>query len=129
MNTFNSRILDQATTQLLNAGPHVTLVVDALGRICGCGVAAEELFKASQSQLIGQRISDWVVGILFDGNMPDDPTRQFLRHCAAGCWEKFEAIDAHGRIFALEVHVMRRVTGEQDVFVLNLRQEEKSSGV
>lgn len=128
MNTFKSLVLDHATARLLNGGPHVTVVVDALGTICGCG-AAEDLFQAGQHDLVGRRISGLVVGVLFDGNMPDDATRQLLRHCAAGCWEKFEAIDARGRIFPLEVHVMRRVTCEQDAFVLNLRQPEKASRV
>jgi hypothetical protein len=121
VNAFDSGILDQATAQLLNGGPHATVVVDAVGRIRGCGATAEVLFQASQSQLIGCRISACVVGILFDGNSPGDEVRQLLRHCAAGCWEKFQAIDTTGRIFPLEVHVMRRMSGEHEVFVLNLR--------
>lgn len=121
MNTFDSGILDQATAQLLNGGPHATVVVDAVGRIRGCGATAEEMFQASQSQLLGRRISAWVVGILFDDNSSGDDVRQLLRHCAAGCWEKFHAIDATGRVFPLEVHAMRRVSSAHEVFVLSLR--------
>jgi hypothetical protein len=127
MNTCKSLVLDHATARLLNGGPHVTVVVDALGSICGCGTAAEDLFEASRSRLIGRRISELVVGILFDGNSPGDDARQLLRLCAAGCWQHFEAIDEHGHIFPLEVHAMRRITGEQEVFVLNLRQAQESS--
>lgn len=120
-------VLDHATAHLLNGGPHVTVVVDAQGRICGCGAAFEDLFVArSQSHLLGRRISELVVGILFDGNSPGDDGRQFLRLCSAGCWQHFEAIDGHGQIFPLEVHAMRRITGEQEVFVLNLRREQES---
>ncbi len=85
MNTCKSLVLDHATTQLLNGGPHVTVVVDALGTICACGAAAEDLFQAGQNDLVGQRISGLVVGILFEGNSPGDDARQLLRLCAAGC--------------------------------------------
>lgn len=117
-----SPALDPVTANLLDAGPHITVIVDALGIICGCGVTAEDLFKASQSRLIGRRISELVVGFLFEGNSPANDMQQLLRHCSLGCWQRFEAMDARGLIFSLEVHVMRRITGGQEVFVLNLRR-------
>lgn len=111
-----------AVAQQVSEAGNETLILDAGGVICACGAAAERLFGTSQSRLIGRRIPEFIVGILFEGNSPSENARQLNRLCAESRWQAFEAMDARGTVFAVEIHLSRKMTTGQEVFVLGLRR-------
>ena len=102
-------------------GTQCILMLDRRGTICGSGVAAETLFGESSGRLMGRRISELVVGILFEGESPGDDARQLLRLCADKEWRKFEALHAHGHVFGVEIYLSRWMSDSWEKFVLNLR--------
>lgn len=113
---------DPVFAKLLDGDGYSTLIVDRLGRICGCGVAAEDVFGASRSRLVGRQVAEFIAGIFQNdgsssGNAPD-----LAGPCNGGTWRTLEATDARGAVFAVDIRVSRRLTGGQEVFVLSLRQ-------
>jgi PAS domain S-box-containing protein len=114
--------VEPAAANPANSTEYGTLIFDDSGRISGCDAAAERLFGTSQSRLIGRWIPEFIVGILFDGNSPSENARQLDRLCAERHWQGFEAMDAHGNIFAIEIQASRKMASGQEVFVLSLRQ-------
>jgi PAS domain-containing protein len=107
---------------LVDKSECVTLIVDGQGKIHGCDAAVENLFGTGHGVLIGQAVSAFIVGILFEGNTPGDNARQLARLCANHDWQKFEALSADGNGFSIEVNTARKITNGQEVFVLNLRR-------
>ena len=112
-----------SVTNSPDSGKQCTLMLDRRGRICGSGVAVESLFGEGSGRLMGRRISELVVGILFDGNSPGDDARQLLRLCADKEWRKFEALHAHGHVFDIEIYLSRWMSDSWEKFVLNLRTQ------
>lgn len=100
------------------------LIVDGLGRIHGCGAAIEKLFKASHGQLIGRPVSAFIAGLLPEGSSPAEIARQLAQLCTQDNWRKFTAVDAQGGAFPIEIHLSRRMTEGQTVFVFNMRRPE-----
>lgn len=113
-----------AAANLANRGEYGTLVLDRLGRILSCGAPAEKIFGASHPQLMGRWISDFIEGLFLAGNSPSYNARHLVHLCAHGEWRKFEAIDADGRMFTLELNLSRVMTDGQEIFLLNLRRSE-----
>ena len=101
---------------------YATLIVDRQGNICGCGTAAEDILGASQSRLLGRRISTLVADLFREGSSPGHSARHLDRLCADNDWRKFEVTDACGRGFAVEINVSRRMADGGEVFVLSLRR-------
>ena len=118
---------DAVAANLIDGSGCGTLIVDARGRICGCGVAAEDIFVASQSRLIGRQVAEFIAGIFPKENSSPHNAVNLDRLCETGAWEAFEATDARGCGFAVEIHVSRRVKDEQEMFVLSLRQPGDTS--
>lgn len=118
---------EPAAANPTNSTEYGMLIFDASGRISGCDAAAERQFGTSQSRLLGRRIPEFIVGILFDGNSPSENARQLGRLCAEHHWQAFDAMDAHGNVFAVEIHVSRKMTNGQEVFVLGLRRPGMTS--
>jgi hypothetical protein len=112
-----------SATSPADSGERCALMLDRRGTICGSGVAAETLFGESPGRLMGRRISELVVGILFDGNSPGDDARQLLRLCADKEWRKFEALHEHGHVFGVEICVSRWMSDSWEKFVLNFRTQ------
>lgn len=105
-----------------------TLILDGLGRICGCGVAAEDIFGATRGRLIGRPVADFIRGIDLDEGPAFDEVRSLAGPADAGVWRTFEATDARGIVFAVDVCLSRRVSDGQVVFVLGLRQPQAVPG-
>ncbi len=106
-----------------DSGEQCRFILDRRGRICGSGVAAETLFGESPGRLMGRRISELVVGVLFDGNSPGGDARQLLRLCADKKWRKFEALHTRGHVFGVEIYLSRWMADCWEKFVLNLRTQ------
>ena len=100
-----------------------TLILDRLARILSCGVPAERIFGASQGRLIGKPISDFVSGLPLGGSSPSYNTRYLVDLCAEGEWRKYEARDAAGRAFAVELKLTRMATAssKNEMFLLHVR--------
>lgn len=106
---------------------HSRLVLDCLGRIRSCGQAAEKLFGLDQAHLIGRRISGWISGLFPMGNSPSYNTRYLVHLCADDEWRKFNATDAGGHAFVVELNLSRTAAAGQEGFVLNLRLPDKAA--
>lgn len=107
-------------------GDYGTLILDRLGRIISCGTPVERLFGANRIRLAGHLISDFVAGLLPCGNSPSFNARYLVYLCADGRWRKYEATDAAGDMFAVELNLTRMATADSDreLFLLNVRRPE-----
>lgn len=105
---------------------HGTLVLDATGRIYRCGEAGERMLGASQDELVGRRISDFISGLHIGGSSPSYAARYLVYLCGDGEWRKFEAVDAGGRRFPIELNLSRTMTEGKEIFLLNVRRPGKA---
>lgn len=110
-------------------GEHGTLMLDCMGRILSCGAPAEKLFGASQARLMGRQISDFITGLLLGGTSPSYRARYLVYLCADGDWRQFEAKDAHGRVFAVELSVSQMMANGQEIFLLTVRRPAMATPV
>lgn len=115
-----------AAANFVHRGDYGTLILDRLGRILSCGTPAERIFGASQVRLIGHLISDFVGGLFLGGSSPSYNARYLVYLCADGEWRKFEAKDAAGQAFTVELNLARLATDSPDreMFLLNVRRPE-----
>lgn len=105
---------------------HAALIVDGAGNIRGCGAAVEDIFGASRGRLLGKPVSTFIAGLFAQGGAPGHDAR-YLAHLSADAgWREFEATDARGQGFVVEVDVSRRMAEGEEVFVLNLRQPRRA---
>ena len=111
-----------AATNLANRRKYATLIVDGFGNICGCGAAVEDILGASRSRLIGKRVSAFIADIFREGSSPKHDARYLAHLCAASQWQQFDATDARGSGFAVEINISRRMVDGREVFVLDLRR-------
>lgn len=119
-----------AAANFAKRGEYGTLILDRLGRILSCGTPAERIFGASQVRLIGHPISDFVAGLFLGGSSPSYNARYLVYLCADGEWRKFEARDAAGQAFTVELNLARMATEspEREMFLLNVRRQEPMAG-
>ena len=115
-----------AAANLANRGDYCTLILDRVGRILSCGAPAERIFGASQLRLVGRLISDFVADLFRGGSSPSYNARFLVYLCADGEWRKFEARDASGQAFMVELNLARVATDSPDreMFLLNVRRPE-----
>ena len=118
-----------AAASLVSDGEHGTLMIDCMGRILSCGAPAERLFDASQARLIGRQISDFITGLLLGGTSPSYRARYLVYLCADGDWRQFEARDAHGRAFSVELSVSQMMANGQEIFLLTVRRPAVATAV
>lgn len=116
-----------AAANLVNAAQHGTLVLDRLGRILSCGAPAEKIFGASHVRLVGRWISEFIGDLFLAGSSPSYNTRYLVYLCADGEWRKFEAKDADGQGFKVELNLSRVTADGQEMFLLNLRRPEDAA--
>lgn len=111
-------------------GDYCTLILDRQGRILSCGTPAERIFGASQVRLIGKLISDFVSGLLVGGSSPSFTARYLVYLCADGEWRRYEARDAGGQAFAVELNLARVASSgaDRELFLLNVRRPETPTG-
>jgi len=115
-----------AAANLGNKSEYGTLILDRLGRILNCGASVEKMFGASQFRLIGTRVSELISGLLLGGSSPSYRARYLACLCADDEWQEFEAMDAGGNEFAVEIKLSWRVTDGQEIFLLNVRRPEET---
>lgn len=96
-----------------------TVIFDGGGRIRGCGAAADSLFGAGQGRITGRLISQFVPDIHCGEGAPGYHATSLASLCATSDWQQFEAMDVHGRGFAVGIRLSRRMTNGHEVFVLN----------
>lgn len=112
----------QAAANLRLGAEYDTLIFDGGGRIRGCGTAVESMFGTSRSRLRGRRISEFIAGLSLGGNSPSYSARYFGYLCTDNEWRRFEAKDAAGQGFQVELKLSRVMTDGQEMFLLNLRR-------
>ena len=106
-----------------------TLILDASGRIRGCGAAGERIFGASQVRLVGRPICEFIEGLSLGGSSPSYCARYLIYLCRDSGWRRVQAIDAGGCEFAVELSLSRVMSdGGGEMFVLNLRRVEEPNG-
>ena len=119
----NQHAYDAAAAMAGKAG-YGTLVLDGLGRIRSCGTAAGQILGCSYSDLAGKPISTFVSNFSLSESSLSYSARYFAHLCAESGWRKFEAVDARGHEFPVELSLSRVRTDGQDFFLLSLRRLE-----
>ncbi|MDZ4253965.1 MAG: hypothetical protein U1A72_15455 [Sulfuritalea sp.] len=119
-----------AAANYVNQDDYCTLILDRLGRILSCGTPAERIFGSGQVRLVGRVISDFIAGLFLNGSSPSYCARYLMYLCADGEWRKFEAKDAAGQAFTVELNLARMasVSPEREMFLLNVRRPELNTG-
>ncbi len=101
-----------------------TLVLDQFGRILSCSPCAERIFGTSQVSMLGRGISDFVSGLFHAGSSPGHSARHLVYLCAGGGWCRFEARDAAGQSFPVEINLTRMASIDtgRDRYLMDVRQ-------
>ena len=101
-----------------------TLVLDQFGRILSCSTSAERIFGTSQVGMLGRTISDFISGVFHAGSSPSYSARHLVYLCAGGDWCRFEARDASGQSFPIEVSLARMasINTGRDMYLMDVRQ-------
>ncbi|MCK9381681.1 MAG: hypothetical protein M0P95_11555 [Sulfuritalea sp.] len=105
-----------------------TLVLDRGGKILGCGEFAEEIFRTSPARLLGRRISDFIAGLSLGRSSPSYSARYLDYLCTNGEWHKFDAKDAGGQRFTVELILSHGVAEGREVFFLTARRPGEQAG-
>lgn len=105
-------------------GEYGTLIVDRVGRILSCGVPAENIFRTGHSRLVGRQIPEFIDGLFLGGSSPSYSARHLVYLCSDGEWRRFQATDAKGGRFPVELNLSRIVTDGQEMFLVNVRRAE-----
>lgn len=118
-----------ASLHMLHAGfgeggddEYGTLIFDGGGRICGGGTAADSLFGAGRGRITGRLIWEFIPDMLVGKTLPRRHARSTAAPWTRINWQYFDALDLLGRSFEIAVHLSRRITNEEDVFVLHFHR-------
>lgn len=103
-------------------GEYGTLIVDRVGRILSCGTPAENIFRAGHARLTGRKIPEFIDGLFLVGSSPSYSARHLVYLCSDGEWRRFQATDAQGGRFPVELNLSRIVTDGQEMFLVNVRR-------
>ena len=117
-----------AAANLANRDEYGTLIIGRTGKIISCGASAEKIFGASRNRLVGRWISEFIAGLFLGGSSPSYCARYLVHLCRTGEWRKFEATQADGQRFAVELNLARMITEGREIFVLNVRRHEDHVG-
>jgi len=126
--TGPKRDIYHAAANLAGKDEYGTLILDGMGRIRSCGTAGERIFGGSQVRLVGKEVSEFIAGLALGGSSPSYSARFLMYLCADPVWRRFQAIDADGHEFAVDLNLSRMRTDGQEIFVLNLRRVDESNG-
>lgn len=121
----SERDMHLSTVALANRTECGTMTLDSFGRIHGCCAAVEQIFEANWDNLVGRRVSDLIAGLCRGGSSPSYAARYLVYLSADSEWQRFEATDTAGRLFAVELKLIRRQVSGREMFVLSLRRPEK----
>ena len=100
-----------------------TMILDATGKIRGCGTAASQLFGANYADIAGKPISTLISDLDFGGAQQSFGARRLAYLSGSDDWRRFSAVDLRGNGFSIELTVaqMRTQDGD-DLFLLSLRR-------
>jgi len=101
-----------------------TLILDELGNILSCGIAAGKLFGGNLSDHMGKPISTLIPGFSLHNTSQSYNARYFAHLCTEGGWRKFDAIDVLGHEFPIEINLSLVESKAQGVFLLNVRRQK-----
>lgn len=105
-----------------------TMILDASGRIRGCGTAASQLFSANFADLAGKPISSLISSLEFSAGAHSFDVRRLAYLCGAEDWHRFDAVDLAGQAFPVELSIAQMRTRDGiDLFLLNLRRPESGN--
>ncbi|MDP1735738.1 MAG: PAS domain-containing protein [Sulfuritalea sp.] len=105
-----------------NGDEYGTLIVDRAGRVLSCGEPAGQIFRIRHAQMVGRQIPEFIDGLFLNGSSPSYSARHLVYLCSDGEWRRFQATDAQGAHFAVELNLLRIVTDGQEMFLLNVRR-------
>lgn len=114
----------RAAANFRNRRDASTLVLDQFGRILSCDASAEHVFGTRDAGMLGRQISDFVKGLFLSGSSPSYGARYLVHLCAGGDWRRFEARDATGQAFPVEISLARMASNssEREMYLLNVRR-------
>jgi hypothetical protein len=118
--------LSQAPANPDGKADQLTLIVNSVGDICGCTVAAENILGGRQARLVGRPLSEIIPGFFCEGHSPSYRARHLAYLCQKNEWQECEIRGVNGNAFASEFKLSPRVIDGKTVFVLNLRQQEET---
>lgn len=72
--------------------------------------------------MVGRQIPEFIDGLFLNGSSPSYSARHLVYLCSDGEWRRFQATDAQGAHFAVELNLLRIVTDGQEMFLLNVRR-------
>lgn len=99
-----------------------TLIFDGEGRICGGGAAADSLFGAGRERITGRLIWEFIPYMLVGKSALGQHARSTAVLWTRVHWQYFDARDVLGRSFEIAIHLSRRMTNGQEVFVLHFHR-------
>jgi hypothetical protein len=111
-----------AAANLVNRDEYGTLIIDRGGRILSCGVPAEQIFRVRHAHMVGRQVADFIEGLFRAGSSPSYSARHLVYLCSDNESRKFQATDAQGAHFAVELNLSRIVSDGQEMFLLNVRR-------
>lgn len=114
--------LFRVAATLANGDEYGTLIVDRTGRILSCGAPVERMFRVRHARMAGRQIREFIDGLFRDGSSPSYSARHLVYLCSDGEWRKFQATDAQGARFAVEVNLSRIVSDGQEMYLVNVRR-------
>lgn len=116
--------VDDTSTRSVRCG---TLILDGMGKICGCGTAAGRLFGGNFADMAGKPISSLITDLEIGGAAHSYSARRLAWLCGGEDWRPFKAMDLRGNRFSVEISVaqMRSQDGI-DMFLLSLRRPADS---
>ncbi len=120
--TGPKRDTGHAAASLANSGEYDTLILDGTGTIRSCGAAAEAMFGAGRIGMIGRQVSEFIAGLSRSESSPSFSERYLMYLCTDQVWRRFQALDADGTEFAVELKLSRIKSDGQEVFALTLRR-------
>lgn len=111
----------------VNSAEYATISIDRLGRICNCCSAAAQIFGVSQARLSERPVSEFIPDLFREGSSPSYRVRYLAYLFATHDWRIFQARDAGGRAFVVELRVFRPPEGGEDLHVLELRRLDRTA--
>ena len=117
-----ARDLFQVAAALGNGDEYGTLIVDRVGRIISCGVPAEQIFRVRHARMVGRQMPEFIDGVFLNGSSPSYSARHLVFLCSDDEWRTFQATDAQGVRFAVEVNLSRIVSDGKEMYLVNVRR-------
>ena len=116
----------QSAPPLSSESDCATLILDAMGNILSCGMAAGKLFGGRLADYAGKPISSFISDFILSDTALSYSARYFAHLCADGGWRRFEAVDSQGNKFPIELNLSLVESKEQGVFLLSVRRVNAS---